>query len=97
MSPQRLSSKVAILQESALSAVEAAADAVIGEDDADDHHEDKNDLDNHDSDKIMKSSGLAEGDGRSFQDAANSVMEAAGAIAGHIVREQISLSESLKF
>ena len=50
MSPQRLSSKVAILQESALSAVEAAADAVIGEDDADDHHEDQNDLDNHDSD-----------------------------------------------
>ena len=49
MSPQRLSSKVAILQESALSAVEAAADAVIGEDDADDHHEDQNDLDNHDS------------------------------------------------
>ena len=80
MSPQRLSSKVAILQESALSAVEAAADAVIGEDDADDHHEDQNDLDNHE-----KSSGLAEGDGRSFQDAANSVMEAAGAIAGHIV------------
>ena len=50
MSPQRLSSKVAVLQESALSAVEAAADAVIGEDDADDHHEDQNDLDNHDSD-----------------------------------------------
>ena len=50
LSPQRLSSKVAVLQESALSAVEAAADAVIGEDDADDHHEDQNDLDNHDSD-----------------------------------------------
>ena len=53
MSPQRLSSKVAVLQESALSAVEAAADAVIGEDDADDHDEDQNDLDtNHDRAKF---------------------------------------------
>ena len=49
MSPQRLSSKVAILQESALSAVEAAADAVIGEDDVDDDHEDQNYLDNHEN------------------------------------------------
>ena len=49
MSPQRLSSKVAVLQESALSAVEAAADAVIGEDDADDHHEGQNDLDKHEN------------------------------------------------
>ena len=39
---------------------------------------------------------MAEGDGRSFQDAANSVMEAAGAIAGHILREQRSLLESKK-
>ena len=49
MSPQRLSSKVAVLQESALSAVEAAADAVIGEDDADDDHEDQNYLDNNEN------------------------------------------------
>ena len=49
MSPQRLSSKVAVLQESALSAVEAAADAVIGEDDAYDHHEDQSDLDKHEN------------------------------------------------
>ena len=78
-----------VLEESALSAVEAAADAVIGERFFGDHHHDNVVMamrtiilvvmtkDGHWS----SSSGMIEGE-ESFQDAANSVMEAAGAIAG---------------
>ena len=84
-----------VLEKSALSAVEAAADAVIGEHYFGDHHswqcgDDKSDDDSDNNDDIdigghdkrwPLCSGMIEGE-ESFQDAANSVMEAAGAIAG---------------